>query len=138
MDTLDLVTWSDEYSVNIREIDSQHKKLVKLITLLQKETDEKNQHKAVNEILEELIKYTVYHFSFEESLFAQYSYPETRTHIQAHTELIEQLKTFLNEFHSSGNVLPIDLINFLQKWLIDHIVGEDKKYSGYLNSKGVN
>lgn len=135
---MDLVTWSDEYSVNIREIDSQHKKLVKLITLLQKETDVNNHHKAVNEILEELIKYTVYHFSFEESLFAQYSYPETRNHIRAHTDLIEQLKSFLNEFHSSGNVLPIDLINFLQKWLLDHIVGEDKKYSAYLNSKGVN
>lgn len=135
---MDLVTWSDEYSVNIREIDSQHKKLVKLINSLHAEADEKDLHKTVGDILEELIKYTVYHFSFEESLFARYSYPETRIHIRAHTDLIEQIKTFLNEYHSRGNVLPADLINFLRSWLIDHIVGEDKKYSSYLNSKGVN
>lgn len=133
-----LITWNIDYSVNIREIDSQHKKLVKLINFLHAETNEENYHKTVGGILDELIKYTVYHFSFEESLFAQYSYPETRNHIRAHTDLIEQLKSFLIEFHSSGNVLPIDLINFLQRWLIDHIMGEDKKYGAYLNSKGVN
>ena len=132
------ITWNEDYSVNIREIDSQHKKLVKMINFLHAETDEEHYHQTVDNILDELIKYTVYHFSFEESLFARYSYPETLNHIRAHTDLIEQIKTFMNEFNSSGNVLPIDLINFLQKWLIDHIMGEDKKYGAFLNSKGVN
>ncbi len=135
---MEVITWSEDYSVNIREIDSQHKKLVKLINLLHKETDEKDLHKTVGDTLDELIKYAVYHFSFEESLFAQYSYPETRVHIRAHTDLIAQIKNFLNKYNFSGNVFPIDLIDFLQKWLIDHILEEDKKYGAYLNSKGIN
>jgi hemerythrin-like metal-binding protein len=135
---LEAIAWNDDYSVNVREIDSQHKKLVVLISkLTEMKEGVKSAESDFGPILDELVKYTVYHFSFEESLFAKYSYPETRTHIRTHTDLIEQVKKYITEFNAKGNINGSDLIEFLKRWLLDHIMGDDKKYGEYLNSKGI-
>lgn len=132
-----LINWNESYSVKIKEIDSQHKKLVDLINQLHDKMKEGKGKDAVGSVLDELVKYTVYHFSYEESLFAKYSYPEMRTHARSHSDLIEQVKVYVKDFQAGNGVLPMDLMSFLKKWLVDHISGEDKKYTPFLNAKGV-
>ncbi len=132
-----LITWSDNYSVKIKEIDSQHKKLVDLINQLHDKMKEGRGKEAIGAILDELVKYTVYHFSYEESLFTKYSYPEARVHARVHSDLIAQVKVYIKDFQSGKGILPMDLMTFLKKWLVEHISGEDKKYTPFLNSKGI-
>jgi hemerythrin len=44
----------------------------------------------------------------------------------------------LNNGRSAGQlVLSMDVMDFLEKWLIKHIQGTDKGYAPFLNMKGV-
>lgn len=44
---------------------------------------------------------------------------------------------FKKELLNGKNTLPMEVFNFLKDWLTEHILISDKKYSKYLNSKGV-
>lgn len=133
-----LITWKDSYSVNITEVDNQHKKLVGLINNLHDAMISGKAREVMSRILSELVDYTVSHFATEEKLFDQYHYPETVLHKQQHSDLVEQVGALQKKFEAGERVLTIDVMNFLRDWLQDHIVGSDKKYGPYLNSKGVN
>jgi hemerythrin-like metal-binding protein len=133
-----LINWNETYSVKIKEIDTQHKKLVDLINLLHDSMKGGKGREQVEPILTELVNYTAYHFSFEEKLFGQHNYPDTKIHIRQHNDLLEQVKIYIKSFQDGKGVLPIELMDFLQKWLLNHINGTDKKYSAFFNSKGIN
>ena len=132
-----LINWNEEYSVNVKDIDQQHQKLIALINELHENMKVGNSKNIIKKILEELVEYTVYHFGFEEKLFAKYGYPETKLHMRAHTDLIEQLKVFIRKYESGNTILSIELMNFLKDWLVNHILKADKNYSTFLNSKGI-
>ena len=33
--------------------------------------------------------------------------------------------------------LPLELIGFLNRWMVDHVRSSDKKYGPYLNARGI-
>ncbi|MBA4407716.1 hemerythrin [bacterium] len=132
-----LLNWSDNYSVRVREIDTQHKKLIDLINTLHDGMKSGKGKEVLGGILNELVAYTVYHFGFEEKLFDKYGYPETIIHKRQHADLIAQVKKFVDSYNSGDGVLTIELMNFLRDWLTQHIAGSDKKYSDFFNGKGV-
>ena len=132
-----LLNWSESYSVGIREIDSQHKKLIDLINSLHEGMKTGKGKELLGGILNELAAYTVYHFGFEEKLFAEFGYPETIIHKRQHSDLVAQVKKFIKSYNNGGGVITIEIMNFLRDWLSQHIVGADKKYSVFLNSKGI-
>jgi hemerythrin len=134
---LALFNWNDSYSVNIKEIDSQHKILIGLINELHDGMKVGKGKEILEKTLDELIKYTVYHFDYEEKLFTSYKYPESSSHKMAHTSLIQQVKTLKENYDSGKTVLTMDVMNFLKDWLGNHIIGTDKKYSTFLTGKGV-
>jgi hemerythrin-like metal-binding protein len=134
---MSLISWNENYSVKIKDIDDQHKKLIDLINELHYAMKSGRGKEVVGKILLELVKYTEQHFSFEEKLFTKYNYPEGRTHSKTHQDLIDQLNEFISKYDSGQNTLSIELMNFLRDWLTNHIMGTDKKYISFLNSKGI-
>jgi len=132
-----LITWSDNYSVNINEIDKQHQKLVGLVNSLHDGMKVGKGKELLGGILNELVNYTAFHFGCEEKLFDQYLYPETKTHKREHSDLVEQVMTYKKSYESGNSILSMEIMNFLKDWLTNHIVGSDKKYSTFLNSKGI-
>ena len=132
-----LITWKDEYSVNVNEIDNQHKKIVELINNLHDNMMVGKAKEIMSETLSELVDYTLYHFETEEKYFDQYNYPESELHKKLHNELVEQVGALQKRFESGERVLTIDVMNILRDWLNDHILGSDKEFGPYLNSKGV-
>jgi hemerythrin len=132
-----LFNWSDEYSVNIKEIDEQHKVLISLINELHDKMRVGKAKEILAEILEKLIHYTNYHFKYEENLFTSHGYPDSSIHKTVHIGLVHQVKEIKSNFDSGKVVLSMDVMNFLKGWLGNHILGTDKKYSSYLTSKGV-
>lgn len=133
-----LVNWSDEYSVHVVEIDDQHKKLVGIVNELHDAMIQGKAKSVLSNVLSELIDYTLYHFSTEEKFFDKYDYPEAAVHIEQHQNLVEQVADLQKKYESGEKVLTIDVMNFLRDWLHDHIIGSDKKFGPFLNSKGVN
>ena len=132
-----LIKWEEDYSVNITEIDNQHKKLLELINTLRDAMREGKVKEVMSKILSDLVDYTLYHFATEEKYFDQYDYPESDIHKKQHGNLVEQVATFQKKHEAGALFITIDVMNFLRDWLNDHIIGSDKKYGPYLNSKGV-
>ena len=131
-------TWNEKYSVHIREIDEQHKKLVALINELFEAMKAGQDHEALGKVIAVLLTYAKSHFATEERLMRDYGYPEYLVHKQVHDSLSKKVLDLNAEYQAGKPVLTVQLMNFLKDWLINHILGTDKKYSAFLNSKGVN
>ncbi len=134
---MSLIEWKDAYSVNISDIDTQHKRLVNLINELHAAILSGTGKEALTKILSELVEYTLYHFATEEKYFDQFDYPEADLHKTEHNDLTKQVAALQKKHDGGEKVLTIDVMNFLRDWLQDHIVGSDTKYGPYLNSKGL-
>jgi hemerythrin len=136
--TKPFVEWTNELSVGIEEIDEQHKILVVLINRL---FDETVVHQAnpsvIQEILHELVEYTVIHFAVEESLFRIFHYPATELHTQHHDELKAQVLEIQQKVKQGEVTINTELLIFLRRWLTNHILQEDKLYSPFLLNQGV-
>ena len=132
-----LMAWSDQLSVNVEQVDSQHKKLVELLNNFHDAMKQGKGKEAMGQTFSELLKYTVYHFGTEEEYFKKYAYPAFVAHKREHEALTKQA-TELSERHSRGEaVISADTMTFLKNWLHDHIMGSDKKFGPFLNAKGV-
>lgn len=138
MSTKQFAEWSDELSVGIEEIDAQHKMLVGLLNRLY---DEAIVHQAsaetLNDILHELVEYTIIHFAVEESLFRIFDYPATEIHTKHHNELKVQVAELQEKLKRGEATLNVELMMFLKKWLQYHIIEEDKLYGPFLIQRGV-
>jgi hemerythrin len=132
-----LISWQPNYSVNIKEIDLQHRKLIDLINHLHDAMKTGKGKEVMSKILSELVDYTNYHFGNEEKLFDKHGYSESRTHKRQHADLVKQVVSYKNDFENGKSLLTMDLMNFLKDWLTKHILDSDKQYSSFLNSKGV-
>ena len=67
--------WGRVLSVDIDEIDEDHKKLVAIFNILGTALQQKESRVYIEAVLEELINCTVWHFSHEERLMIRYQYP---------------------------------------------------------------
>ncbi len=133
-----LVEWKNIYVVNVVEVDNQHKKLVGLVNELHDAMIIGKGKEVLQKVLNDLVQYTLYHFATEEKYFDQYGYPESEHHKKQHKDLVEQVAALQKKYNSGEKVLTLDVMNFLRDWLHDHIIGSDKLFGPYLNSKGVN
>lgn len=132
-----LITWDQKYSVGIEAFDNQHKILIKLINDLYDAMKAGEAKDKLSSVLEELVQYTVTHFASEEKMFDKYGYPETKEHKEEHKKFVGQVAAFQEDFESEKVTLTMDIMNFLKNWLFSHILGIDKKYTKFLNEKGV-
>ena len=85
-----LITWNNNYSVNIKEIDSQHKKLVELVNELYDNMKIGKGKEVTGKVLNDLVKYTESHFAYEEELFKKFKYIEGVKHSQEHAQLLSK------------------------------------------------
>ena len=82
-----LLEWNENLSVGVPSIDEQHKVLLGLLNELFDATQAGKGQAALGKVLNELADYTVYHFQYEESLFAQTGYGAALDHTKEHDEL---------------------------------------------------
>jgi hemerythrin len=68
---------------------------------------------------------------------AEHGFPGHELHKQEHKELLDKVNELLR-LHNEGKVgLTISTITFMCDWLSHHILVTDKKYSAFLNARGV-
>ncbi|MBF0519969.1 MAG: hemerythrin family protein [Nitrospirae bacterium] len=134
---MSLITWNDNLSVRVKELDDQHKRLIALINDLFDAVTARKGKDVLGAVLTELIEYTKYHFGNEERLFAANGYPQAIAHKQEHDDLTQKVISFDAQFKAGRAMVDLLLMNFLKDWLTKHIVGTDKQYSAFLNEKGI-
>lgn len=131
------MTWDNTWSVNVKKIDAQHQKLFDLINTLYDAMKEGRAKDILSKVLADLVDYTVFHFETEEKLFREHGYPEYTQHRKAHEELTKQVREIKGRFDRGETTVSIELLNFLNNWLSNHIYETDRRYSSFLNEHGV-
>lgn len=132
-----IITWNDKYSVGIREMDNQHKKLADIINELNDAMSMGKGKEVLGKVLSNLIDYTKIHFSAEERLMKTHGYPEYSQQKSEHDDLSKKALDIQQQYQSGKTMMSLEVMNFLKNWLVNHIQGTDKKYTAFLNSKGV-
>ena len=117
-----LMEWNEKLSVGITQFDNEHKVLVGM----------------VNDLFDGLINYTKTHFANEERFMTLHKYPNFEAHKAEHDALAKQVLDVQAKYKSGASAaLSMEVMNFLKNWLVKHIMGTDKTYGPFLNSKGV-
>ncbi len=129
--------WSDELSVNVERIDTQHKKLINMINKLHDGFLEGKGSEVHREIVEGMIKYAAVHFKTEEDYMQEFEFIGLELHRIEHERFLEKAREFEDNLKSTGFVLSINVLSFLKDWLQSHIQGTDKRYTKCLNENGV-
>lgn len=132
-----LFDWQDKFSVNIKEMDHQHLRLVEMINELYRALLSNNPDEFLGEMLHRLVEYAAVHFQKEEELLEKYRFPELDSHKKEHEAFVEKIIDYHKQFKAGTLTLSVEIVNFLKSWLKDHIIGIDKKYGPFLNEKGV-
>ncbi len=130
------LTWTEKYSVGVREIDDHHRQLFSLLnTNLKSVIDDTGESKTIAADLKKLQEYAVTHFKAEEDLFLKINYPDAADHKREHEEFQKELQKLDVLAHGSDDLSRLKLLLFLSTWFSKHIMTADKKYIPYLTKK---
>ena len=128
-------TWDKLLSVEIEEIDADHRRLVELLGLLASAVDEGRERDYIAALLEELVVSTEAHFRHEERLMIGHAYPDRDAHAAEHRELIDAARAMQKTFMASGRGLEERGLDYLEHWLTEHILVADMRLGAYLADK---
>lgn len=132
-----LFTWNSSYSVKVKRFDDDHQQLFSIINELHEGMKEGRGKEVLHDVLTKLLRYTERHFTAEEAVMKELSYPGLSAQVEQHRKFTNKIKEVAEQYKAGTIGLSIDVLDFLTKWLSQHIVGVDKQYSDYMNAKGV-
>jgi len=127
------IVWGDILSVEVDEIDEDHRKLVNIFNILNNSVTEGESPDYLAAVLEELINCTVWHFSHEERLMLKYGYAEIEEHKAEHRELIISARQLQQEILQTDKPVADEDIRFLERWLTEHILTTDMRLGAFLS-----
>lgn len=129
------IVWSATLSVEVREIDDDHQKLVDLFNMLNHAVTGGESADYIGAILEELISCTAWHFTHEERLMVKYGYEGLQEHKAEHAELVETARALQQERRQEGKPVSEEDIAFMEHWLTSHILTSDMQMGAFLYQK---
>jgi len=130
-----LVEWTKDLSVEIPLIDEQHQKLISYLNELYSHMKQGKGKDIISDILKKLVEYTKYHFNTEEELFKKFNYPDEQSHVSEHKFFIDKVNDFSRDFNNQKIFVTIEVFQFLNNWVTNHIKIVDKKYGPFLKGK---
>ena len=132
-----ILVWSDDYSVNVAEIDAQHKKLLEHVNKLHAGVEAQIDKQDLHKLVVDLYEYAVFHFAFEEKLMKQHGMDHFKKHHKQHKLLLKHLKHICNAVSDGKRPAFYSEYDVSNDWFLAHIMGSDRKMGAFLNSKGV-
>ncbi len=131
--------WGDEYLLGVDAMDEEHKILIekmnRLAECLEVEQDEKGRA-SMRTAFADMVAYTKEHFADEEAYLEEIGFPELQAHQRLHVDLLARVGEFSADVEN-GRVDGAKLMNFINDWLMRHILGTDKKYAHYGRKHGI-
>jgi len=124
----ELFAWTPQLETGIAKIDAQHHTLVGLINALARQRVSAGSATDLAGVLAQLTSYADYHFRTEESLWkeALADDPWVQEHVHTHQDFLSEV-TRLTQAPAQTPDAVDRLLTFLTTWLVDHILGDDKR-----------
>lgn len=120
----------EEYKIGMDSIDKQHERLFQIAdSAYEILTNSLNADKydQIVEILKELKTYAATHFADEEQYMEEIGHKRLFTQKMEHAQFIAKLSEIsLDEIDENQDEALLDLLNYLNDWLVNHIILKDK------------
>jgi hemerythrin len=123
--------WDCSYSVFIDELDMQHNKLFQMINQFFESFNKTQDISDLRAIILNMKQYALIHFETEEKYMLKYNYPQKENHASIHNGFIIKIEEFETMFKNESPDLANEIGNYLKKWLVNHILIDDKEYANY-------
>jgi hemerythrin len=129
--------WDDKYSVGVEEIDNQHKRMFSVINELLDAIADNSTEEHLGHIIESLVQYKIFHFETEEKYFKEFNYDGAEDHIDKHRVFNEKLVALKEKYPNYTIEFAFELVDFLEDWLINHLMVVDQKYVKCFHEHGL-
>lgn len=135
MKNIDIFPWNNHFNTGIETIDIQHRKLVVLLNRLatlvvsQSLLSSKSSDDELNNIFDELIEYTLYHFKTEEKIWNKDLNDDSleSEHQVLHQKFVDRVVQLKAQYTKKPLAKVADeTLEFLTRWLASHILESDR------------
>jgi hemerythrin len=126
---MDLIQWKKEYSIGVKKLDNQHKKILKIVNQNMERQFSTQNEREMEEILEDLQNYIKEHFKTEEEYMLKHHYSGYDEQRKEHNQFVDRLFEAQKEYLKYGRVTSINIFNFVWDWFSHHILILDKMLS---------
>ena len=129
------IEFDDSLITGNETIDSQHKELIDCIQKFVKSCEDNSSADKSDEMLKYLIDYTVFHFTAEEKLQEDVSYPGLKEHRAKHEEFKETLAQLEDKMKAEGTseAFAAEIKDKVVEWLFNHIKVFDRSVAEFIN-----
>lgn len=123
------VFWDESFSVHVPELDNEHKIIVNIINDIHDAFIAGKGNEMILKAVDALVDYTQTHFKNEELFMEELHFEKLDEHKQKHEQLIRDVKSFKVRIQDHETIGFFEIMDFLRKWLFNHILSEDMEYS---------
>ncbi|MFO7754245.1 MAG: bacteriohemerythrin [Desulfobacteraceae bacterium] len=124
--------WTEDLSVDLREIDELQKKMFALFNALLDLKERDAEAKECANMISEINEYAKYYFSREEEILKENKYPELELHSGEHKNFTKHTVSMRRVVAEDKDNLTYENITELRDWLVDHIKEHDLLYVPFL------
>lgn len=131
-----LATWRPSMMLNYPPLDDEHKGFLTVVNqaFLAAQVDD---FPMIEKVFEKCYAYARNHFSHEESIMERIQFPDIENHMKSHQVFIHNVSEMRQQYDVAPNAeekrkIAKALANFLNVWLLGHIMSRDKILKPYL------
>lgn len=132
-----VMIWNPSYSVGVRELDDQHKELIRMINEMHYAMNNDKGQEAISSIVNQMFDYMNVHFTTEEGYMKQYGFLGLLAHQKEHEVFRAKARDLKQRVSEGEFVLSFEIVQFLSDWLQNHIMVNDMKYTSLFSEKGL-
>ena len=127
-----LITWKDEFSVGIPDVDYEHQKLIALINDLHAAMSRDDSSVTVMDFLGEIYAQVSAHFALEEKIMRDRAYDQYAEHKADHESLLDELRDIMDDYEESAYFSDDTFANAVGNWFTDHFKNRDARLHRHL------
>jgi hemerythrin-like metal-binding protein len=129
---MQLVEWSPAMSVGSDILDGHHKMIIDCLNRLGPLIGTQGQDDQIASVLSTLEEFVLLHFSEEEQQMRAAGFPGWRAHKEQHDGMYDLVFSLKSDMLHGRTVDATRLHGLIYNWLVNHILGEDRKYMPFL------
>ncbi len=134
IDDNNYLTYTDILSVGYEPMNEQHKKWIDLFNLVYRAYIGNADEQEIKSVIKDLVDYTIWHFHFENKMMEKYNFNTFENHKHQHDDILAQVSDLYERLDRGEEILIVNILEFLKKWLVNHILKTDVVLGKYLAS----
>jgi len=120
------LSFTDDLKFGVAVIDSQHRRMVKIVNELLAAALDHTLGKAEDRLLDELVHLATLNFRSEEAWMRRCSYERYDVHAESHAHLLNELVELRAGMATRHEHLNRKVVLFVRRWLENHLIHSDR------------